>query len=98
MKRPEPLKPHLTIVTDDREQSFVIHGTLVAMPDVAVHVRRLTLGDFRVGGHPVVERKTLGDFGVSVSGIGDDPARCIHMPVSESVVTYGNRLINYFEI
>ena len=60
------MKPHLTIVMDDRERSPAIHDTLAAMPDVVVLVRRLPLGDFRVGDQLIVERKTLRDFGVSV--------------------------------
>ena len=54
------------IVADDREKAGGVIAELRARPDVALEVRRLTMGDFLVEDRFAVERKTLADFAVSL--------------------------------
>ena len=53
------------VTADDREPESVIQA-LKALPKVRVTVSRLKLGDYRVDGRLLVERKTLLDFALSV--------------------------------
>jgi DNA excision repair protein ERCC-4 len=58
--------PPVRIVADDRENSGGVIRELRTRDDVALEVRRLTVGDFLVEDNFVVERKTLRDFAASV--------------------------------
>jgi Fanconi anemia group M protein len=53
-------------VADDRERSSAVVSALRNIDDVDVTVERLSLGDYLVGRHLVIERKTLRDFSRSV--------------------------------
>jgi ERCC4-type nuclease len=55
----------LRVIADDREPSAVLEA-LRMLPGVEVSVARLKLGDYRVDGALLAERKTLADFAVSV--------------------------------
>ena len=54
------------IVCDDREERSGVVAALRLRADVRVTVRRLAFGDYLVGGRVLVERKTLGDFALSL--------------------------------
>jgi len=54
------------VVADDREQAGGVVEALQHLAGVALEVRRLTCGDYRVEDRLVVERKTLADFARSV--------------------------------
>jgi ERCC4-type nuclease len=54
------------MVADDREQAGGVIAALRGRADVALEVRRLTVGDFLVEEQFAVERKTLADFAQSV--------------------------------
>ena len=54
------------IVADDRENAGGVIDELRAFPHLALEVRRLKAGDFQVGGHFLVERKTMADLACSV--------------------------------
>ena len=54
------------VVADDREQTGGVVHALRDLSGVALEVRRLTCGDYRVEDRLVVERKTLADFARSV--------------------------------
>lgn len=56
----------ICIVVDDRETRCGILEIFNTMEDVAVTIKRLTCGDYEVGGHFLFERKTLADLAVSV--------------------------------
>jgi ERCC4-type nuclease len=60
------LETTIRIVADDRENAGGVIAALREREDVALEVRRLDVGDFRVEGDFVVERKTLRDFAASV--------------------------------
>ena len=54
------------LVADDREQAGGVIEALQALPGVALEIRRLNCGDYRVEDRLVVERKALADFARSV--------------------------------
>ena len=54
------------VVADDRELSGGVIDALRDLPGIALDVRRLTCGDYRVEDKIIVERKTLADFARSV--------------------------------
>jgi DNA excision repair protein ERCC-4 len=54
------------IIVDDRERDSGTITALAEMKGVAVRVERLSLGDYFVDGRLLFERKTLGDFALSV--------------------------------
>ncbi len=54
------------ITVDDRERSSGVAEGLSRRPGVKITSRRLPLGDYEVDSTLIVERKTLGDFAVSV--------------------------------
>jgi ERCC4-type nuclease len=54
------------VVADDREQAGGVIEALQALPGVALEIRRLNCGDYRVEDRLVVERKALADFARSV--------------------------------
>jgi ERCC4-type nuclease len=56
----------IRIVVDDRERWGGVFPVLEAMADVDVKVRRLPVGDYQVDGRILFERKTLGDFAISI--------------------------------
>lgn len=56
----------VVLVADDRERASGIPGLLEQMPDVELRVERLALGDYRVEGSVLIERKSAGDFAQSL--------------------------------
>lgn len=56
----------LLIIADDRERDSGIPQLLRNRECVNLLVRRLRTGDYLIGPHLVVERKTLGDFAASI--------------------------------
>lgn len=54
--------PRIQVLADDRERNSLTLAALQAMEEVDVHVERLKVGDYRVDGCLVVERKGLGDL------------------------------------
>jgi len=56
----------LRIVVDDRERPSGVAEALRSRSHVDITFRRLKLGDYEVGHHLIVERKTLADFAISV--------------------------------
>ena len=59
--------PPVRVVVDDRERGCAAVLALAAMPEVACEFRRLDLGDYRVDGCLLVERKTLTDLVASIT-------------------------------
>lgn len=58
--------PKVTVVADDREAYTDVVRHLRARPDCAVEVRRLSLGDYEIGGRTVFERKCWQDLVASI--------------------------------
>lgn len=56
----------LHIEVDDRERNGDLLEALRSMDDVEMTVIRLELGDFRIEGAVVIERKTVADFATSL--------------------------------
>ncbi|MFH1981329.1 MAG: ERCC4 domain-containing protein [Pseudomonadota bacterium] len=56
----------VTILADDRETGSDVIEALMRHAHVSVSVQRLAMGDYQVDERLVFERKTLGDFAVSV--------------------------------
>ncbi|PTX91052.1 ERCC4 domain-containing protein [Opitutus sp. ER46] len=54
------------VVADDRERRSGVLEELEVRDDVELRVERLRVGDYLVAGSHIVERKTLGDFAISV--------------------------------
>ena len=54
------------ILADDREPEGEVIRSLAEVENVAVEIRRLSLGDYRIDKRVIVERKTLKDFAVSI--------------------------------
>lgn len=54
------------ILADDREPEGEVIRSLAEMENVAVEIKRLSLGDYRIDKRVIVERKTLKDFAVSI--------------------------------
>jgi len=54
------------IVADDRERKSYVIESLLEMENVEVEIQRLSLGDYKIDGSVIVERKTLYDFAVSI--------------------------------
>ena len=54
------------IIADDRESKSKVVDSLSEIKNVAVGIRRLPLGDYRIGNRVIVERKTLKDFAISI--------------------------------
>lgn len=55
---------HITV--DDREQKSEVIKSLFGIENVAINIRRLPLGDYRISNRLIVERKTLKDFAISI--------------------------------
>ena len=56
----------IQITADDRESKSKVIDSLSEIENVAVRIRRLPLGDYRIGNRVIVERKTLKDFAISI--------------------------------
>lgn len=54
------------IISDDREQKSEVIQSLLGIENVAVRIRRLSIGDYQVDNRVIVERKTLRDFAISI--------------------------------
>jgi ERCC4-type nuclease len=57
----------IEVVVDDRESRGGVAAVLAARDDVVLRVERLPLGDYRIEGRLLVERKTLPDLVQSIS-------------------------------
>ena len=58
--------PRIQVLADDRERNSQTLAALRAMEDVELRWQRLKVGDYRVDGDLVVERKGLGDLLASI--------------------------------
>ena len=58
--------PRIQVLADDRERNSPTLAALQAMEDVDVRVERLKIGDYRVDGRLLVERKGLSDLLASI--------------------------------
>jgi len=58
--------PRIQVIADDRERHSPTLAALQAMEEVDVHVMRLRVGDYRIDGRIVVERKGLTDLIASI--------------------------------
>lgn len=56
----------LNIIADDREQKSEVIQSLSEIENVAVQIRRLSMGDYQIDKRVIVERKTLKDFAISI--------------------------------
>ena len=56
----------IDITADDREQKSDVIKFLSVIEYVDVRIRRLSVGDYRIGHRLIVERKTLKDFAISI--------------------------------
>jgi len=54
------------VVADDREQDSGVIESLLRIENVAVDIRRLSIGDYQIGNRVIAERKTLKDFAISI--------------------------------
>jgi DNA excision repair protein ERCC-4 len=54
------------IVADDRERKSDVIESLLEIEDVAVDIKRLSIGDYQINNRVIVERKTLKDFAISI--------------------------------
>jgi ERCC4-type nuclease len=56
----------IRITADDREQRSGVIEPLRTFPDVDLDIKRLSIGDYLVDKRFIFERKTLGDFSLSI--------------------------------
>jgi len=54
------------VVADDRERKSDVIESLLRIENVAVDIRRLSIGDYQIGNRVIAERKTLKDFAISI--------------------------------
>ncbi len=60
------MKPMVNMLIDDRERSSGVFQKLTDMENVIVEIQRLAVGDYQTDDRLLFERKTLGDFAISV--------------------------------
>jgi DNA excision repair protein ERCC-4 len=56
----------INIIADDRERKSDVIESLLEIENVAVDIRRLSVGDYQINNRVIVERKTLKDFAISI--------------------------------
>ena len=54
------------IIADDRENKSDVINELSKFENVNLSIKRLSIGDYRIGNRVIVERKTLNDFAISI--------------------------------
>jgi ERCC4-type nuclease len=59
-------KDPIDIIADDRECKSDVIKFLSEIENVALSIRRLSVGDYQIGSRVIVERKTLKDFVISI--------------------------------
>jgi ERCC4-type nuclease len=59
-------EPRIHIIVDDRELRSEVCHRLTVRADVGLETRRLSVGDYEVGGEWLFERKTIPDFAQSL--------------------------------
>jgi DNA excision repair protein ERCC-4 len=57
---------HINIIADDRERDGGVIESLLGIENVAVDIRRLSIGDYQINNRLIAERKTLKDFAISI--------------------------------
>lgn len=81
----------LHVIADDRERSSGVVDALRRTEEVAVAVQRLSLGDYRLAGRLLVERKTLVDLTVSIADgrLFQQAARLANAPEAAALILEG---------
>jgi ERCC4-type nuclease len=59
-------KEMIHITADDREQKSEVIKSLFKIENVAIDIRRLSIGDYQIGKRVIIERKTLKDLVISI--------------------------------